>query len=383
MVLEGATRIVVPGDAAQPEPASGRGPKSRHEDGPFYNPAMARNRDLSVLLVEAYAQHRGRQIDVADVLAGAGARSLRLANEVNADLTVHANDGDPRAIEAIREGMALNGVAPERLQVNHAHAHGFLAGRRFDVIDLDPFGSPTPFLDAATAALRHDGLLCLTATDTGALSGTYPRVCKRRYGARPLHQAPWRAEVGLRILAATAIQAAGRHDRAATPVLSVCNGHWMRVVVQVQDGKKAADGLRQRCGWVTADPKTGLARQHEDPRTIGPGEAYGGPMWLGPLHDGDLVERMAACATDKQLADPHTDRLLDMLVQEAHLPAFWFDRGRLQSRFGDAPRRDDLIGALRDAGFKAGRTHMDPQGIRTDAHLESLQNVWTTVRHRE
>lgn len=377
MVREGATHIVVP----DPDPDH-RGPLARDPEAPFWNPDMALNRDLSVLLVAAYAARRGRDIDVADVLAGAGARSLRIACEVPADLVVHANDADPRAVAAIEAGIEANRIPRHRVRSTNLSAHALLASRRFDVVDVDPYGSPAPFLDAALRATRHDGLLCLTATDTGALAGTYPRVCRRRYGAMPLHLAPWRQEVGLRILLRAAVAAAGRFDRAATPVLSVARGHWMRVVVRVEDGRKGADAARRQTGWVSLG-EAGLARLHEDPRTIGPGDAYGGPLWLGPLHDATTLRQMQAAAAGRSLHDPATIPLLDLLLQEAALPPFWLDQGRLQARFGDSPPRDALIHALRSAGFRAGRTHMDPQGIRTDAHLESLQNLWTTLRHRE
>ncbi|HET6398431.1 MAG TPA: hypothetical protein VFH47_02625, partial [Candidatus Thermoplasmatota archaeon] len=179
MIQEGLTRIAA---GAQNAGNADRTPGARTEGLGFYNPGMALNRDLSVLLVEAEAKRRGRQIDVADALAGTGARSLRLANEVAADLIVHANDAHPPAVDAIRQGRS--GLAdPARLEVREGDAHAFLASRRFDVIDLDPCGSPMPFLDAAVRATRPGGLLLATATDTGALAGAFARVCRRRYDA--------------------------------------------------------------------------------------------------------------------------------------------------------------------------------------------------------
>ena len=39
----------------------------------------------------------------------------------------------------------------------------------FRFVHLDPFGCPTPYLDAALRALPHNGVLTISATDTGAL----------------------------------------------------------------------------------------------------------------------------------------------------------------------------------------------------------------------
>ncbi|HLF16381.1 MAG TPA: tRNA (guanine-N2)-dimethyltransferase, partial [Candidatus Thermoplasmatota archaeon] len=246
--VEGATRL-----AAPPRDAAAKGPGARVKGEPFYNPAMALNRDLSVLLVEAEARRRGRDLDVADALAGTGARSVRIAHEVEAPLTVHANDAEPGAVAALRRNVAQNGVAG-RVAVHEGDAHAFLASRRFDVVDLDPCGSPMPFLDAALRATREGGLLCATATDTGALCGTFPRVARRRYGAHHgLHAFRWHAEVGLRILGAAVVAAAARAERAATPVLSVAHGHWMRVVCRIEDGSRRADEALARLRFAVPD----------------------------------------------------------------------------------------------------------------------------------
>lgn len=341
-----------------------RGPEARKEDAAFYNPAMRPNRDLSLLVVDAYARQRGRPIDVADVLAGTGARSLRLAG-LDADVTVHANDADPKAAEAMVKGREANGIDADRLRIHHDDAHRFLARQRFDVVDVDPFGSPAPFLDAALRATRHNGLLCLTATDTAALCGTVPRVCRRRYGAEHrLHKAPWRAEVGLRILAGTAIRAAGRFDRAATPILSVFGGHWLRVILRIQDGKQRSDQNQAMLSGAVMDAG-GLGRFAR------PGDAS--PLWTGPLHESAFMSYVARCDG----IDEASWSLFQTLRAEADAPAFWAELGALRRELGtDAPKRDALRAKLVETGFQAAPTHMDPQGIRTDADLAAIRTVW-------
>lgn len=378
-IVEGATRIFPSGPRTGTEPGPGpsRGPVRRERGTPFYNPAMGPNRDLSVLLLEAFARARGREVDVADVLAGTGARTLRIAREADADLVVHANDADPKAVAALQKGATVNRVPAGRLRVSEGPAHAFLAQRRFDAVDVDPFGSPAPFLDAAVRATRHDGLVCLTATDTGALCGTYPKACRRRYGAEPLHAPPWRAEVGLRILQGAVVRAAGRLDRAAEPVLAVAQGHWMRVVLRMRDSRQGADRAVGRLGYVREDAATGDGTVVD---ASGPRGAVGGPLWLGPLHDAGTVAAMQDRAPAHDLARPtEVERLLAHVKEEAEAPPFWVPLPGLATRLGlgEAPRRDPFMTALRDAGFQATRTHLDPQGIRTDATADDLRQVGT------
>lgn len=371
-VVEGTTRLFPPGtNLARPTGAPG----AKAKGVPFYNPGMALNRDLSVLLVAAEAARKGRELDVADALAGTGARSLRLAHEVAAPLIVHANDADPTALAALRRGAEANAVPPGRLRPVHGDAHAFLASRRFDVVDVDPYGSPMPFLDAAVRATRHDGLVCLTATDTAALAGTYPRACRRRYDAHHgLHAAAWRSEVGLRILAGTLVRSAARFDRVATPLLSICRGHWMRVVARVEDGKKDADAALRRLAYATVEEETGNGMLVAQPPLSRP---WAGPLWAGPLHDEATVQALAAQRPGQGVhAAREVDALLPVLLQEAAAPAFWVVPDHLQTPFGPPPRRDALILRLAAAGLRAARSHLDPQGVRTDAPAGALQAAW-------
>ena len=58
--------------------------------------------------------------------------------------------------------------------------------RNVECIDLDPYGSATPFLDSAVQAVCHGGLLMVTCTDMGILAGNHPEACFAKYGAFPL-----------------------------------------------------------------------------------------------------------------------------------------------------------------------------------------------------
>src|SRR5687768_5179591 len=88
-----------------------RAPGAREKGQPFYNPGMALNRDVSVLLTQAVAARKGREIDFADALAGTGARAVRVAREVDAPVIVHANDAQAEAAAAIRRTVEANGMS--------------------------------------------------------------------------------------------------------------------------------------------------------------------------------------------------------------------------------------------------------------------------------
>ena len=57
---------------------------------------------------------------------------------------------------------------------------------RYDVIDLDPYGSPAEFLDGAVQCVSDGGMLAITCTDMAVLCGNHSEACYAKYGSMPL-----------------------------------------------------------------------------------------------------------------------------------------------------------------------------------------------------
>ena len=66
------------------------------------------------------------------------------------------------------------------------YLHRYPYSKRFQIIDLDPYGSPSQFLDGAVQAIDEGGLLCVTCTDMGALCGNHGEAAFAKYGCMPL-----------------------------------------------------------------------------------------------------------------------------------------------------------------------------------------------------
>ena len=77
---------------------------------------------------------------------------------------------------------------PSALMYNHR-----AEGSRVDVVDLDPYGTAAPFIDAAVQSVDDTGLLCVTCTDLSVLATTnYPEkwcahVLPRTFRVLTLH----------------------------------------------------------------------------------------------------------------------------------------------------------------------------------------------------
>ncbi|MEN2999021.1 MAG: hypothetical protein ABDH61_00325 [Acidilobaceae archaeon] len=171
----------------------------------FYNPAMELNRDLSVILLSSYASLYApkRPFAVAEPLAATGVRCVRYALEGEGVGRVYCGDVDKRAHELIEKNVGLNDlwhkVSSARSDANALLSN--LKGKGVPVlaIDIDPYGSPVPFLDSALSLLGNGGLLMVTATDTAVLEGSKKNKALRRYGCH-LQKVPQSKEVAARAL---------------------------------------------------------------------------------------------------------------------------------------------------------------------------------------
>lgn len=107
---------------------------------------------------------------------------------------------------------------------------------QFDVIDLDPYGCPSIFLDSAVQAVKDGGLLLVTATDMAVLAGNSPETCYVKYGAISL-KIKCCHEMAVRILLQSIESHANRYGRYIVPLLSISADFYIRVFVRVYYGQ--------------------------------------------------------------------------------------------------------------------------------------------------
>jgi tRNA (guanine26-N2/guanine27-N2)-dimethyltransferase len=315
---------------------------------------MASDRDLNVAVVTAWQRAEGRRLRGWEMLAATGARGLRVLHEAGGFDAFDLTERDPEAIEVLRRNAAP--LAGEGARVRPHDATQALAIRAFDYVDLDPYGTPEPFLAAALAAIAPGGLLAVTATDTRVLAGAQAGVAERRYGGRPV-RGRLGPESGLRLLLALVARRAGEGGLAIIPRLAYVGDHHVRAYVTVRSPPADAGALPV----ATIDPATWTGP------TVPAGPLYG-PLWLGALFDPVLVESLALPATP---ADPRrAARTIEVLRKECRVDVpFYYETNVLarELRLAEPPSPSALIDALVRRGYRAAPTHARPGAFRTDA----------------
>ncbi|KPJ04485.1 putative N(2),N(2)-dimethylguanosine tRNA methyltransferase [Papilio xuthus] len=180
-------------------------------DKVFYNPVQEFNRDLSIAVLSVFTEefiaeklalkqkktqnvnsninNDNNQIPVTilEALSATGLRSIRYAKEVPNVSKIIANDLSQEAVNTIKENIIHNNVQniidtshDDACMLMYKHKHPI---ERFTVIDLDPYGCPSIFLDSAVQSVQDGGLLLVTATDMAVLAGNSPETCYSKYGA--------------------------------------------------------------------------------------------------------------------------------------------------------------------------------------------------------
>ncbi|MEM7794713.1 MAG: tRNA (guanine-N1)-methyltransferase [Cyanobacteria bacterium P01_C01_bin.118] len=336
----------------------------------FYRSSSQLGRDLAILAAAIYRQRHG-QLRVVDAMTGCGVRSLRYHLEAEADW-VWANEGNPD-LQAVLTKNLSHGMAPDSYRITHQDANQlfFSCAQQqdyYDLIDIDSFGSPTPFVSTALWAIKLGGLLYLTSTDGRTTGGHALDKSIQIYGACARSH-PAVHEQGLRLLLGYAAQKAAERGFHIQPVFSIFNGIIHRVMVRVLSRSQLEHygflTYCHRCGqFCTADWRQ-LGQLSCD--ACGTPPVVSGPLWLGPLHDADYVAQMAALARQWQWP---LERQLAVMQAEAAMPPYYYPLAELGRRGQiDIPSRDRLIKALCYGGYRATRTHVDAQAIKTDAPL--------------
>lgn len=364
LITEGGTELYVP----VTDPDSSFPPS----DAPvFYNPEMLMNRDASILLLSAIMPD-----SYLDAMGATGIRGIRAAKECGISF-VTINDHNPVAADLIERNARHAGVD---IEVTHSDVNALMSRRRFDAVDLDPFGTPAPFIDAAAKSAKK--YLMVSATDTAPLCGAHLKAGIRRYSARPMNT-EYHAEVALRILAGFVARGFIRYDRGVEPIFCYARSHYIRTCFRVSYGTRSAERTLSRLGYIMQCRK---CFYRQEVRSFFP--AVGecpccgaelspiGPLWLGQVNDTEVLlsmkEKLPSVALDSAGA---VDRLLDLLGEELDTSSH-YDYHKIAQKESRSPGSIvNLIQHLRGAGYRASRVHYSGTGIKTDAPPDVLHEA--------
>ena len=370
--VEGRARLILPDHVGS-------------RPGVFYNPKMNLNRDIAILFASSHFPS-SRQLRLCDPMTASGVRAVRYVLETPNVLSVLAADNEPQTVEVARATVRLNGLA-ERILVVESDANLLLLNHikeRFDLVDLDAFGSPAPFFENALRATSDGGVIAATATDMGPLTGARASACIRKYGVRPI-RSEFEKEIAVRILAACICMTAGRLKLGIEVVFSHASDHYARIYAKISKGGVSANLSTRSLGFLEYCPeclRRSARGKFESIRTSCEDCAgktrIGGPIWLGPIWDGQTVQVMierTPLLQSSRLSE--IQNILTCISEEREGSAFHYRTDAFSRRLAlKPPAVTQVLNALQDAGFEATRTHFNPTGFRTNASCREITSIF-------
>ncbi|XP_047434611.1 tRNA (guanine(26)-N(2))-dimethyltransferase isoform X2 [Mugil cephalus] len=342
---------------------------------------------------------------VLEGLAASGLRSVRFALEVPGLRSVTANDFSTKAAALIARNAQYNGVS-HLVQASCRDASMLMyemrgKKERYDVIDLDPYGSPASFLDAAVQAVSEGGLLCITCTDMAVLAGNNGETCYSKYGSVSI-KAKYCHEMALRIILHSLDQRAGVYQRYIQPLLCVSVDFYIRVFVRVftgqamvknsaskqalvyncvgcgsfhlqRMGRRTANGKHMKYSAATGPP-VGPECEH-----CGQRHQLGGPIWAEPIHDMKFVQNVLSSVSGNPTrfgTSKRIEGMLSMVTEELEDVPLYYTVDNLSSTIHtNTPPLLQFRSALLHAGHQVSLSHACKNAVKTDAPPAAIWDI--------
>ena len=388
-IAEGKIKAVVPKHSAYKESPTDY---ALSKAPVFYNPVMELNRDMAVLALQAHQRLLGRKVSASEPLTGCGLRGVRFALEVEGIEKVVVNDINPKATKLAEYNAEMNNVA-DLVEVATQDANLFLSihaapKKRFDYVDVDPFGPPVPYMDSAIRSLRNGGMIALTATDMAPLCGVHPRACLRKYGGVPL-RTEYCHELAVRLVSGCLAMMTAKHEIGIKVFFSYSINHYVRVYAVANNGAKVADKSVQQMGYILhcfscfhREPVLGITSPLKRIcPNCGAKLNVAGPLWLGRISDRKYCSQMEKDTANRGFSKERKIlKLLALIRDESEAPVTYFAVDKICDKLNlPVPSLSSVIENLKEQDFEAFLTHFNSRGFRTDAPSSRVMEVITEL----
>ncbi len=323
----------------------------------FYNPVWRMDRDIQILFCRHIYQKGARKF--LDGMAATGIRGIRIKKEVEG-IAIDINDISKKSYEIILRNVKENEIEATILNEKFC---SLLSRKKYDYIDLDPYGSPATYIPCIFEGLKKKGFISISATDVATLSGVFKKTCMRRYLANPLKMQGAK-EIGLRILLGYIARIAGIFDYSFNPMLSYHYAHYFRVYGSVEKGVKKAEKSLAHVGQFYWENGWKVGKEST-------AKKIAGPLWTGKLHDKKFIKILEGSENRK------IKEMAKKFMEEDAVTLPYYESGKIAKEIKKRqPSLDKLIEKLRQCGWRAARTHFAGNAFKTNAGYEEIKSYF-------
>ncbi|MBN2478138.1 tRNA (guanine(10)-N(2))-dimethyltransferase [Candidatus Micrarchaeota archaeon] len=344
--------------------------------GVFYNSKMRFCRSITSLAVGAAS---GRN-EVVDGFCASGIRGIRYALENKNVKKIHFVDANPDAVNAVKKNMKSLGVKGAVYNTDFNRA---IREIKAEITEIDPFGSPVPYLYDTFRSRQYlkKFYLSATATDVAVLCGPHSTACMKYYHSKSLNN-EFTHENGLRILIKRIGETAAEFNFGIRPLFSVSDQHYLKVFLLCEKGDEHSKETIGNFGFVNYCGKCGDRHSSEIPavkcRECGEKSDYAGTLWTGDIHDRSFLREMEKLNEKREYADKNKIAdIIRLMKDEIGFPPYYYNLHKLAKILkGKIPKTEEIIEKLNDEGIKTKKTHFSPKAVKSRGSIKQIKKLF-------
>ncbi len=331
-------------------------------------------RTLSSLAVGAI----GSELEVVDAFCASGIRGIRYAKENPNVKKLTSLDIEKKAIALAKKNAKTSKIPASHYASVCANISRAAFEHDADFLEIDPFGTPAPYLIDSLRFFntKKTAYLSVTATDVAVLCGGRTAACMKNYHSKPMNN-EFTHETGLRIMLKRMAETAAEFNFGMVPLVSFSDKHYLKSVVRLHRSAELAYDSMKKLGHVSFCPKCGWRGSGRFPQGCahcGEETDFGGPLWLGELHEPAFLARMLELNRERTYSDKaQAGKMLGLMALEVGMPPYYYNIHALCKlhQLKSVPTMERVIAEL-GRGGRCARTHFSPISVKTDAPFAAV-----------
>lgn len=338
----------------------------------FYNPEMEINRDIISTVVGILNVK-----NMCDGHSASGIKGIKCAMENDLE-KVYLVDYSEKCFETIKKNVEINEIE-DKCEVIKENINSFIMNKKFDFIEIDPFGSPVPHLYYVleSVSMSKENYFSVTATDVQVLCGPETSACERIYGVKRLRNECVH-EWGLRTLIFKIQKSFSEKNVAAIPLLSISHKHYLKIIFKTEkDAKKTSDILKKH-RWLMYCENC-KNRKYIDLGEIKKCNNCGnedtivrGAFYTGLIHDTTFVEKMIKEIEKRDYKNKNEELRLLNRIKEENFQGMCYDLHNI-FKGKKIPKTEFIFEKLKEEKFECAITqYNDNWIIRTNADFNKI-----------
>ncbi|EJW05227.1 N2,N2-dimethylguanosine tRNA methyltransferase [Edhazardia aedis USNM 41457] len=355
----------------------------------FYNPAQKLNRDLTIDVINQFMAEKDN-LHIFEAMSATGLRGIRFARELDKKCIIHMNDSNELAIKTISKNCTLNGFTEIEKNVfqysnksiiltnDDCNTHLYKNKNYYDVIDIDPFGGCSIFVDSALVNIKNGGLLCLTATDTAVLC-TNRTKCFLKYDTI-IEKTDAFKELALRVLIGYVLRQASKYEKRVIPILSLSIDFYVRIffIVHKKDSKQNINDLSFYniciCGNnekidIYAKIRFGV-NSNIKCDFCGSNYKFIGPLYNKSLHDSNFLSKLSQRCSEKRLSG-----IINVAKMELDTFLYYSIYSMSSLKKTQCVPLKSMLSALLYYNYKISLTHCSLNSFKTNAPVKKIYEI--------